>query len=462
MGSAKIHQENPVFGQKEIYDRYQRAQETLVCRVLAEPYNFRAVDAMIVPAMCEGGYYGDILKEAQKQFRDAGKYSPQSIGLALNCDTTALLKHSNRDAEIDLPTAFSLFEFIYGQWIELQIADTIRAQINNGSGTEEIRIQSDTIRREKGLGARVIQDDGRAEFEKELIAAIDCKSVIYPVRPPLKSLRESVPFFEPGEYAVVAARTGMGKSYFALNCNYQAALDNVPSCYINLENTPKNVQRRIWQMHTGVKWQREYPGIGQHQVGKMLEGWDWVKNCKLNSYTPSRTLSAVMNTIRKDYYEHGCQLAVVDYLQKIRESSFRGQRVDELAEISASLRQLATDLKIPIIVLAQINREAEKAANKRPTIADIRGSGDIEQDASMILLLYRPSHYEIDTDENGDLYPDGYADIFLAKGRDVAKSLIKCRFNEVAGFHDSDFFQSNRYESIPAAARPGINDDTPF
>ena len=206
-------------------------------------------------------------------------------------------------------------------------------------------------------------------------------------------------------------------------------------------------------MHTGVKWQPQYPGITQVQVGKMMEGWEWVKKCNIESYTPQRNLNAVLNTIRRDYYERGCQLAVVDYLQKIREGSFRGNRVDELAEISAELRQLANDLKIPIIVLAQINREAEKSADKRPSMADIRGSGDIEQDASTVLLLYRPGYYQIENDENALPYPENYADIYRAKGRDSGPGLVKCRFNEVFGFYDEDLFSGST--QFPNQSQPG-------
>jgi hypothetical protein len=449
----KPYTQNPVIGQTEVFDKYQRALQSLACRVLGEPYNFRAIDEHLTPAMCGGDYFGEVLAEAQKQFRATGHYSPQSISMATGQDVTALLNWAQADSELDTMTAWAMFEHIYGQWVEIQAADLVRAQIGNGSSSEEIRINTDKFRKEKGLTAKVIINDGKGDFERELINAIDCKPTVYAVRPPLESLRQSIPYFEPGEYAVVAARTGMGKSYFALNCNYQCAKDNVPSCYINLENTPKNVQRRIWQMHTGVKWQPQYPGITQVQVGKMMEGWEWVKKCNIESYTPQRNLNAVLNTIRRDYYERGCQLAVVDYLQKIREGSFRGNRVDELAEISAELRQLANDLKIPIIVLAQINREAEKSADKRPSMADIRGSGDIEQDASTVLLLYRPGYYQIENDENALPYPENYADIYRAKGRDSGPGLVKCRFNEVFGFYDEDLFSGST--QFPNQSQPG-------
>lgn len=472
MGAAKTYQENPAIGQNEVYDRYQAAMQTLACRVLGEPYNFLHIDARLTPAMCGGGYFGKILLEAQRQYRDERRYSPQSIGLATGHDVASLLKWSQTDAEIDLPAAWQMFEHHYGQWVELQAADSVRALIGRGLGSEEIRVEVDKFRRESGVNARVVQDDGKAEFERELINAIDGKPSVYPVRPHLESIRAMMPYFEPGEYVVVAGRTGMGKSYFGLNCNYQAALDGVPSCYVNMENTPKNVQRRIWQMHTGIKWQPSYRGISQEQIGKMMEGWEWVKHCKVESYTPGRSLNAVMNTIRRDYYERGCQLAVVDYLQKIRESSFRGQKVDELAEISAELRQLANDLQIPVIALAQINREAEKSGDKRPSLTDIRGSGDIEQDASTIFLLYRPGYYNIEADDKGIPYPENYADIFRAKGRDSGVGLVKCYFDEVRGFYDENLF-SSQFPARPARpAAPEFNpaavvatraeDDIPF
>lgn len=439
MGANTVIQQNPASGQNEVFQKYQAALKLLCCRVLGEPYNFRSIDAIWVPAMgLVNDYFSEVITEAQKQFRNEGRYSPHSIGAATKWSVPDLLTYAQADTEIDIPAAWSMFSDAYGQWVELQIADSVRTWINEGQGTEEIKISGDKVRREKGLTSHVVNDDGKADFERDLINAIECKATVYPVRPPTSGLQQAIPFFEPGEYIVVAGRTGMGKSYFGLNANYQCALDNAPSCYLNLENTPKNVQRRLWQMHTGVKWQRTYPGIPDHQIELMMEGWDWVKNkCKVNTYTPGRSLQSVLNTIRMDYYENGCQMAVVDYLQKISEPTFKGTRVDQLAEISASLRQLASDLKIPIYALAQINRESEKSADKRPSISDIRGSGDIEQDASTILLLYRPGYYNITEDETGDIYPEGYADIFVGKGRDTEQVKIKCRFNEVYGFHDA-------------------------
>jgi hypothetical protein len=439
MGAKPLIQEHPAFGQGEVFEKYQSALKLLCCRVLGEPYNFRAIDEGLTAEMCGGDYFGRILMEAQRQFRQEGRYSCVSIEMTTGFSSGDMMKWAQADAEIDLPAAWSMFGGVYGQWVELQIADAVRSWITQGQGSEEIRLSADKFRREKGVAAKVVGDDGKQEFERELINAIECKPTNYPVRPPMRILREAIPFFEPGEYVVVAGRTGMGKSYFAMNALYQCATDAVPCSYYNLENTPKNVQRRLWQMHTGIKWQRQYPGAPDDQIRKMMDGWAWVRDrARIQTRTPGRTLHAVLNTIRTDFYEHGIQLAVVDYLQKITESSFKGTRVDQLAEISAELRQLASDLKIPVIALAQVNREAERSgSNKRPAISDIRGSGDIEQDASTILLLYRPDYYELKVDENGDPYPPEYADVFIGKGRDTEQMKIKCRFNEVLGFHDA-------------------------
>lgn len=469
-GHDKTVKYNTVFDAIEA--KHSNALYTLACRALAEPYNFHRIDAGIAPAMFpdNGNADAKIILECQAQFRKYGRYTPQSIDevLQINGAGGLLFERTMRDAEIDLPFAFELFTEIHGRWVEVQIFTRYQDWLLHDKTTEEIRILSDEVRREKGITARVIGSDGKQEFEAELFAALDGKVIDYPIKPPVKKLRSMIPYHEPGDYVIIAGRTGMGKSFFGLNYIYGASVAGIPSTYINLENTPKNVQKRIWQMHSRTMWQPNMKGTPDAEIVRLSRAWDEVKEMPFRSINPGRSLQSILNTIRQEYYERGIQLAVIDYVQLMRESTYRGNRVNELGEISAEVRSLCLELKIPLIALAQISREGEKSADNRPSISHLRSSGDLEQDAATIMLLYRPSYYNILDNEKGEPYPDNYADITIGKGRETGGAFAECRFTPIRGFFDyeepfSQQFPVSVSHALPqSAVNAARGEDLPF
>lgn len=463
---TKTYKSDPALSHGEVFHRYDAALETLTCRFLAEPYNAHQVEADIRPPMMIGTY-GEVLAEAVKQFRRDRQYSPQSVAIALARDKSSLINWTLRDAEIDLPAAWQMFLHCYEQWVEIQIAESVPVFIRDGLSSAEIVGAADKLRRQAGITAREVSDDGKAEFEKDLLMALDGKVVEYPVRPPLQAIRDHMPYFEPGEYAIVAGRTGMGKSYFAINSIYECCTAGVPSIYVNLENKPKHVQKRLWQMHTRTAFERNMSGISSAEIDKRIRAWEEVKNFPTKVIQPGRDLARVTNAIRQAHYESGVQLAVIDYIQLMRDGSQKRDRLNELAEISAELRMLALDLNIAVLGLAQMNRETEKSADKRPNLTGLRGSGDLEQDATAVFLLYVPGYYNLLTDDDGNPYPEEYADIHIAKGRESGPGFAKCRFNHVRGFYDPEPVPAHHNGvvidySIPANARPNLDEDIPF
>lgn len=453
--------------------RYENALQTLCARVLAEPYNFYRVDAAIVPKMLsDGNVNGRVIAQAQKDFRKSRQYTPQSIASALNLPMSDLFNMANADHEIDLPFAFDLFLEHFGRKVEMDIARETEGYLWAGDTSEQIKIKSDKKRQESGLSARATGGDGRPEFEAELIAAMKGETIDYPIKPPIKNMRKHIPFHEPGEYIIIGGRTGMGKSYAGLNYIHNSSKEGIPTCYINLENTPKNIQKRIWQMESGLEFRRDMSRMPDTDFAKATEAWDRVQKMPFKSHHTGRSVNVILNTIRQDYYERGIQLAVIDYIQLMRDIQYKGNRPAEISEISAEVRALCLDLKIPLIALAQIGREAEKSGDKRPGLHDLKGSGGLEEDAATVIFPFRPAYYEITQDETGRDYGDDYADWCVAKGRDVGLSLTECRFNHILGFYDKvelsnfptqqpqDFTEpKNQSSAIPKA---DVNFDIPF
>jgi hypothetical protein len=454
--------------------RYQTALETLANRCLGEPYNFHRVAHMLHVGMFDSRIYSAIVLECLNQFDKNGNYSPQSVGIACGYNGSSggsidavgrAVEMAQRDSELTLPEAMDLFLVYLGQWSEIQIARKAEGWVFQGLTSEEIQTEYARARKEFGLTARLTSSDGKEEFEKRLLAAIDGIQYKYPVTPYLKSMRDIVPYYEPGDYIVVAALSGQGKTYDALNQIYHNSLSGVPSCYINLEMTPANVQKRIWQMHTKEMFRPDLGG-SDTQMQHYLKSWEEVKKMPFISYNPGRSIEAIVSTIRQDFYERGIQFAAVDYAQKMVSNAYRGARNYELSEISSELRALALELQIPIYVLAQMKQEVSKTHDKRGGMYDIKDCADFTQDATIVQCLYRPGYFDIthyETESGGsEIYPEGYADKFIAKGREIGTGLAKCRFDHIRGFYDEPTAQPSFQTTDFTIPRANLDEEIRF
>jgi len=125
--------------------------------------------------------------------------------------------------------------------------------------------------------------------------------------------------------------------------------------------------------------------------------------------------------------EHGVRLFVIDYIQ-LMQGKQTGNREQEIASITRMCKATAKELDVPIIELAQLNRDLEKRSDKRPQLSDLRESGSIEQDANIVMFLYRPEYYDITSDENNQPLKEGYTEIVIAKNRDGSLGIVKAIF----------------------------------
>ena len=456
---------------EEIATRYERSFETLARRCVAEPYSFHRVAPMLSPGMFKDGLQsGKVVAACALQYSKGGNYTPQSISLATGLDPSQVLEMGREDSETDLGSAMESFLLYYGQWVEVKISEMVLSWIMAGKTSEEIIVESDRERRARGVFSRLNSSDGKAEFEAKLLAALDGIVFSYPVSPFLQSMRNMVKYYKPGDYIVVAALSGVGKSFYALNQMHYLAKDNVPSLYINLENTPMDVQNRLWQMECGESFKDDMRG-SDAETRKRIDNWEAVKKMPIGQTNPGRSLSAVISAIRQDWHERGTQFVAIDYVQQIGIPGYKSGRNYELGEVSTELRLLSLELNIPIMAFAQMKQEVSKTSEKRGGMYDIRDCANFAQDATFVQCLYRPSYWNITQREmpNGgyELYPEKHADIFNAKGRETGAALSDCSFDHIKGFYDVEF-NTSPFDYPPpvdfSTARPDIRNDkdTPF
>ncbi|MBO5143718.1 MAG: replicative DNA helicase [Clostridia bacterium] len=229
-----------------------------------------------------------------------------------------------------------------------------------------------------------------------------------------KDLDDKTLGFCPGQLIIVAARPAMGKSAFALNLITNAALKaNAAVVYFSLEMSKEELTGRILASEAMVDSQKIRSG--------KLEDNDWI-NLTNSAGTISEakiflddsvgyTPTELRAKCRKMKMEHDIGMIVIDYLQLMNASKASASRQADISEISRSLKMLAKELGIPIIALSQLSRAPEQRDDHRPMLSDLRESGSIEQDADMVMFLYRDDYYNPETEKKN------VAEVILAKNR---------------------------------------------
>lgn len=251
---------------------------------------------------------------------------------------------------------------------------------------------------------------------------------------------------------IIAARPAMGKSALALALMKNVMLQQKRCQYFSLEMSNSQLGHRLISSESGVSYSRAIDGrISEEELIKM--GNSIGRIC--NDYIEIVETSAIkMTEIRSSAYSmkalKGLDLIVIDYLQLIDSVQVKGQTRDrELGIITAGLKSLAKELRIPIVLLAQLSREVEKRSDKRPQLSDLRESGSIEQDADIVIFPLRPEYYGITQLENGESTKDLMINI-VAKNRGGAVGDIhnycKIAFNKV---EDINYVESYQTEIAP-------------
>lgn len=221
---------------------------------------------------------------------------------------------------------------------------------------------------------------------------------------------------QPSDLIILAARPSMGKTAFALNMGINIALKGKTVGVISLEMSKEQLVERLFVSMLGVdSWKMKNGQLTQDDFMRMGQVMDQLNQCKLFiDDSPGASISELRAKARRLQMEHGLDLLIVDYLQLM--SLGKGtmsitNRVQEISEISRSLKQLARELHIPIMALSQLSRAVEQRPVKIPQLSDLRESGAIEQDADVVMMMYREDYYEEDTDRAG------ITDIYVRKHR---------------------------------------------
>ena len=249
--------------------------------------------------------------------------------------------------------------------------------------------------------------------------------------------------WQKSDLIIVASRPGMGKSAFALTMARNAAIDfKKPVALFSLEMSSIQLVTRLMSSETEIPQEKLRKGtMEDHELAQLNARITPLIEAPLYiDDTAALSVFDLRAKCRRLKAHHDVQLIIVDYLQLMQGSQdTRGNREQEISSISRALKSLAKELDVPVIALSQLSRASEKRAlAAKPILSDLRESGSIEQDADMVLFIYRPEYYKIDVDANGDS-TSGVAEVIIAKNRNGPLKDVRIRFvSKYAKFVDAE------------------------
>ena len=254
--------------------------------------------------------------------------------------------------------------------------------------------------------------------------------------------------FQKGDLCIVAARPSMGKTSWVLNVAQNAAIEHeVPVALFSLEMSKEQLVQRLLCAEGRVDSQRlrrgqlssdEYQRLAA-AAGHLNTASIWIDD------SPGNTVLEMRAKARRLMAESKFGLLIIDYMQLMSSHRSSESRTQEVSEISRGLKALARELDVPVIALSQLSRAPEQRTDRRPQLSDLRESGSIEQDADLVMFLYRPEYYFGPTDKDG-VSVEGKAELIVGKQRNGPTGSINLffhkdytRFDSVTGrdFHDA-------------------------
>ena len=300
----------------------------------------------------------------------------------------------------------------------------VNEEIANACYVESDSVDGILAKTEKDI-FNLLQNKGSAEFTpigeiartvfEQIEAASRTKETVTGVPTGFVDLDYKTSGFHASDLVLIAARPSMGKTAFVLNIvHHVATRKQLPCMIFSLEMSKEQLMNRMLSMESRIDAQSLRTGdLTDNDWEDLLEGVVNVSRSKLViDDTPGISIAQLRSKCRKMKLEQGLEIVIIDYLQLMTSGSKRSDsRQQEISDISRSLKALARELECPVVALSQLSRACETRPDHRPMLSDLRESGAIEQDADIVMFLYRDDYYNKDTEHPNE------AEVIIAKQR---------------------------------------------
>jgi replicative DNA helicase len=363
----------------------------------------------------------------------------------------------------DLMTPYTIFNLVDIEHKERRakiLVNQIHSEINNGTWNVE-KFRGDLTNHLESLKDEVVKTETNVETVFKVIDQHNlAKKGELPGTPlPYHTFNKKV-LIEDVDLMVIGARPAMGKTAFVVSSAVKYAFQEEKRVAIfALEMSRTQMLRRIIANLAQVDSNRiKYGECNDYEMKKIYnyQAMDELENIMI--YEGSKTIEDIAAEVTRMKSGNGVDIVLVDYLQKIQPTNKRDDLTVSVTKASNGLKKISQNMHVPIIAMAQLSRESSKTG-KRPSLPDLRQSGEIEQDASIVGFIHRPEYYGEDFMEDGFTPSDSLAEIIIAKNREGEIGIYNMRVNlKISKFMDLAAFDSS--------AEPGVqttmDEDNPF
>lgn len=263
------------------------------------------------------------------------------------------------------------------------------------------------------------------EVYEQIAQLVKNKGTVSGTSTGFRDLDEMTNGLHPSDLIILAARPSMGKTAFSLNIVQNVAIrQRVPVAFFSLEMSKEQLAMRMLCSEAKIDGQKVRTGfLDAGDWGKISDASDLLSDAPIFiDDTPAISVLEMRSKARRLKLEHDIGLIVVDYLQLMRLGSRVESRMQEVSEITRALKALARELQVPLIALSQLSRRSEERENKRPGLADLRESGEIEQAADLVAFLYREDYYNHAAEERN------VVEVIIGKHRNGPVGMVKLAF----------------------------------
>lgn len=461
----------------EIEAQYRTAAEVLFSAVMREPHLFAAYAHKMHPAWWRQTKYDKCAHSVFEQFYGPSKsYSAYTVckpgGDVTDKD---IFEIQGRHADTDMPAALEFFLPIYRQWVEFRAAQFAQHGIAQQWEAEQIRRTADEFRRDS-MAYMTQPEHGNAKLIEWVTTKLSGNEVDHKCKPALKTLIWSGQkrAYEPGEFILIMARPGMGKTHFILDEIDNFARNGARGVFISMDMGKLQVQKRMIGKLTGINPAVTWVGLSDHEIQAIERATVYIDAWPVVIVEDTVNLSEIISLIHAENFKSPIDYVCIDYIQQIKTGEKRVNEEKEIGDVSGALKHLGKVLQIPILAVCQLSRAVEtRGGSKRPQLSDLRGSGKLEQDATVVIAPYRAEYYGIMEDENGKSLQGRGEIIFLKNQNDGLFQPKIVGFDGIKGWYDIDqnpFEYHEQGKTMPAIpvvdfsqARPNLDStDIPF